>query len=54
MDQFLLNNEMFDEISLIVSNKNFYDPMHQKIFAAIEKLIYGGMLANPNNIKKLF
>ena len=50
----LLNNEMFDEISLIVSNKNFYDPMHQKIYAAIEKLISGGMLANPYNIKKLF
>ena len=47
----LLNNEMFDEISLIVSNKNFYDPMHQKIFSAIEKLIYGGMLANPITLK---
>ena len=50
----LLNNEMFDEISLIVSNKNFYDPMHQKIFSAIEKLIYGGMLANPITLKNYF
>ena len=36
----LLTNEIFDEISMIISNKNFYDPMHQKIFGAIEKLIY--------------
>ena len=25
--------------------------MHQKIFQAIEKLIYGGMLANPITLK---
>ena len=27
----LLNNEIFDEINLLITNKNFYDPMHQKI-----------------------
>ena len=26
----LLSNEIFDEINMIISNKNFYDPMHQK------------------------
>ena len=36
----LLTNEIFDEVSLIISSKNFYDPMHQKIFGAIENLIY--------------
>jgi len=50
----LLSNEIFDEISMIISNKNFYDPMHQKIFAAIEKLIYSGMLANPITLKNHF
>ena len=39
----LLSNEIFDEINLIIKGKYFYDPMHQKIFEAIEKLIYGGM-----------
>ena len=29
----LLSNEIFDEISMIISNKNFYDPMHQKYLA---------------------
>ena len=28
--------------------------MHQKIFEAIEKLIYGGMLANPITLKNIF
>ena len=50
----LVSNEIFDEINLIISNKNFYDPMHQKIFYAIEKLIYGGMLANPITLKNHF
>ncbi len=50
----LLSNEIFDEINMLVSGKNFYDPMHQKIFSAIEKLIYGGMLANPITLKNYF
>jgi len=50
----LLNNEIFDEINLLITNKNFYDPMHQKIYMAIEKLIYGGMLANPITLKNYF
>ena len=50
----LLNNEIFDEVSLIISNKNFYDPMHKKIFEALEKLIYGGLLANPITLKNYF
>jgi replicative DNA helicase len=50
----LVTNEIFDEISTIVSNNNFYDPMHQKIFSAIENLIYKGMLANPITLKNYF
>ena len=47
----LLSNEIFDEISTIISSNNFFDPMHQKIFSAIENLIYKGMLANPITLK---
>ena len=50
----LLTNEIFDEINILVNSKNFYDPMHQKIFSAIEKLIYSGMLANPITLKNHF
>ena len=50
----LVTNEIFDEINTIVSSNNFYDPMHQKIFSAIESLIYKGMLANPITLKNYF
>ena len=50
----LVTNEIFDEINTIISNVNFYDPMHQKIFSAIESLIYKGMLANPITLKNYF
>jgi len=50
----LVSNEIFDEINMIITNKNFYDPMHMKIFSAIEKLIYSGMLANPITLKNYF
>ena len=40
----LLTNEIFDEVNMIISSKNFFDPMHQKIFAALEKLIYSIIL----------
>ena len=50
----LVTNEIFDEINTIVTSLNFYDPMHQKIFNAIESLIYKGMLANPITLKNYF
>ena len=50
----LVTNEIFDEVSTIISNINFYDPMHQKIFSAIENLVYKGMLANPITLKNHF
>ena len=50
----LVSNDIFDEVNTIVSSINFYDPMHQKIFDAIESLIYKGMLANPITLKNYF
>ena len=50
----LVSNEIFDEINMLVSSNNFYDPMHQKIFNAIENLIFKGMLANPITLKNHF
>ena len=50
----LVSNDIFDEISTLISSINFYDPMHQRIFEAIESLIYKGMLANPITLKNYF
>ena len=54
MGSILVSNDIFDEISTIISSINFYDPMHQKIYEAIESLIYKGMLANPITLKNYF
>ena len=50
----LVSNDIFDEISTYISSINFHDPMHQKIFEALESLIYKGMLANPITLKNYF
>ena len=57
----LVNNEIFDEISVILDGdkKNdfgdkFYDPMHQKIYNAIESMVFRGILANPITLKNYF
>ena len=50
----LTSNEIFDDISSIISEQNFYDPLHQKIYSAINNLIYKGMLANPITLKSYF
>ncbi len=50
----LVSNDIFDEVNTIISSINFYDPMHQKIFEAVERLIYKGMLANPITLKNYF
>ena len=50
----LVSNDIFDEVSTIIDNKKFYDPVHQKIFNAIENLISKGMLANPITLKNYF
>ena len=36
----LVSNEIFDEINTIISSKNFYDPMHQKIFNSSYYKVY--------------
>ena len=50
----LTSNEIFDDISSIISENNFYDPLHQKIYSAINNLIFKGMLANPITLKSYF
>ena len=50
----LVNNDIIDEISNIVDHKNFYDPMHSKIYNLIENLHNKGMIANPITLKNSF
>ena len=50
----LINNDIIDEISTIVSSSIFYDPAHVKIYEVIESLNNKGMIANPITLKNFF
>ena len=50
----LVNNDIIDEISNLVSSNIFYDPAHVKIFEVIESLNNKGMIANPITLKNFF
>ena len=50
----LVNNDILDEISNIVSSQIFYDPSHVKIYEVIESLNNKGMIANPITLKNFF
>ena len=50
----LVSNDIYDEITLIVSSQKFFDPIHAKIFDTIEMLISKGLLANPITLKNHF
>ncbi len=47
----LVNNDIIDEVANIISFKEFYDPVHSKIYDMIEKLHNKGMIANPITLK---
>ena len=50
----LVNNDIIDEVANIISFKEFYDPIHSKIYSMIEKLHNKGMIANPITLKTPF
>ena len=50
----LVNNDIIDEVASIVNEKEFYDPLHSKIYSLIEKLHNKGMIANPITLKNSF
>ena len=50
----LVNNDIIDEVSSIISSNIFYDPAHIKIYEVIESLNNKGMIANPITLKNFF
>ena len=50
----LVNNDIIDEVSTLVSSNIFYDPVHIKIYEVIESLNNKGMIANPITLKNFF
>tara|TARA_E500000178_G_scaffold185920_1_gene184140 strand:- start:8302 stop:9729 length:1428 start_codon:yes stop_codon:yes gene_type:complete len=54
MGSILINNDIIDEISSMISANHFYDPAHIKIYEVIENLNNKGMIANPITLKNFF
>ncbi len=50
----LVNNDIIDEVSTLISANIFYDPAHIKIYETIENLNNKGMIANPITLKNFF
>ena len=50
----LVNNDIIDEVSNVISPSIFYDPAHIKIYEVIENLNNRGMIANPITLKNYF
>ena len=50
----LVNNDIIDEISIMISPNKFYDPGHIKIYEVIQNLNNKGMIANPITLKNYF
>lgn len=50
----LINNRAYDKVSDVLRPEHFYDPAHQRIFAAIAEAIDSGRTANPVTLKAQF
>ena len=50
----MVNNDIIDEISTLISPIIFFDPAHIKIYEVIQSLNNKGMIANPITLKNFF
>jgi replicative DNA helicase len=50
----LVNNRSFEKVAEFLRGEHFYDPAHQRIFAAITKMLERGQVANPVTLKSYF
>ncbi len=50
----LVSNDIYDEISPILTPQKFFDPIHTKLYETIASLINKGLLANPITLKNHF
>ncbi|WP_207459549.1 replicative DNA helicase [Azospirillum sp. SYSU D00513] len=50
----LVNNKAYERVSEFLRPEHFYDPVHQRIYGAILKLVERGQIANPVTLKNYF
>jgi replicative DNA helicase len=50
----LVNNNAYEKIGDFLQAEHFYDPVHERIFAAITTLIHRGQIADPKTLRGVF
>jgi len=50
----LVNNNAYEKVGDFLRPEHFYDPVHERIFAAITTLINRGQIADPKTLRGLF
>ena len=50
----LVNNNTYEKVSDFLKPDHFYDPAHERIYAAISTLINRGQIADPKTLRGLF
>jgi replicative DNA helicase len=50
----LLNNEGLNQFGDFLRAEHFYEPVHQRIYSSIERLVDRGLIANPVTLKNYF
>lgn len=50
----LVNNGYYGQVNEVLTEEHFYEPLHQRIYAAISKLIERGQVATPVVLKNIF
>ncbi len=50
----LVNNEAMYQVRDYLKPEHFYEPVHQRIFAAVQKFFDKGLIANPITLKQYF
>lgn len=50
----LVNNKAYEKVGEFLRAEHFFDPAHQRIYAAIAKMVERGQIANPVTLKSYF
>jgi replicative DNA helicase len=50
----LVNNEVFDRVSMLLEPRHFYEPLHGRIFETAARRIQSGSLATPVTLRPFF
>src|SRR6185295_20367314 len=50
----LVNNDAFERVSSFLEPEHFHEPMHQRVFEALSRVIRKGQLASPVTLRPHF